>query len=61
MQELAYGDRGAGGKIKGGEALTFIIELIKIKGASVPKKVGGTPPLSSLCFFRVGRIALPCL
>merc|ERR1712024_243648 len=30
--ELAYGERGAGGKIKGGDALTFTIEMIEIKG-----------------------------
>jgi len=36
--ELAYGDRGAGGKIPGGAALVFQMEIIKIKGATVPKK-----------------------
>merc|ERR1711979_108064 len=36
--ELAYGDRGAGGKIPGGAALVFTMEIVKIKGATVPKK-----------------------
>jgi len=34
--DLAYGDRGAGGKIPGGAALVFQMEIIKIKGAKVP-------------------------
>mmetsp|Transcript_28355 Transcript_28355/g.81442 ORF Transcript_28355/g.81442 Transcript_28355/m.81442 type:complete len:158 (+) Transcript_28355:89-562(+) len=33
--ELAYGDRGSGGKIPGGSALVFQMELIKIKGDKV--------------------------
>ena len=32
--ELAYGDRGAGGRIPGGAALIFTLEMIKVKGAS---------------------------
>mmetsp|Transcript_134918 Transcript_134918/g.233082 ORF Transcript_134918/g.233082 Transcript_134918/m.233082 type:complete len:159 (+) Transcript_134918:94-570(+) len=36
--ELAYGDRGAGGVIPGKAALIFRMEIIKIKGKSVPKK-----------------------
>merc|ERR1719382_1747409 len=36
--DLAYGDRGAGGKIPGGAALVFQMEIIKIKGDKVPKK-----------------------
>eukprot|EP00441_Pelagodinium_beii_P001293 CAMPEP_0197703286 /NCGR_PEP_ID=MMETSP1338-20131121/125361_1 /TAXON_ID=43686 ORGANISM="Pelagodinium beii, Strain RCC1491" /NCGR_SAMPLE_ID=MMETSP1338 /ASSEMBLY_ACC=CAM_ASM_000754 /LENGTH=298 /DNA_ID=CAMNT_0043287179 /DNA_START=68 /DNA_END=963 /DNA_ORIENTATION=- len=36
--ELAYGDRGAGGKIPGGAALVFQMEIIKIKGKKVDKK-----------------------
>jgi len=32
--ELAYGDRGAGGKIKAGDVLVFIIEILKVKEAS---------------------------
>merc|ERR1719253_27676 len=35
--ELAYGDRGAGGKIPGGAALVFQMEIMKIKGDKVPK------------------------
>merc|ERR1740127_104425 len=35
--DLAYGDRGAGGKIPGGAALVFQMEIIKIKGAKVEK------------------------
>jgi len=34
--ELAYGSRGAGGKIPGDAALVFTIELIEIKGDKVP-------------------------
>merc|ERR1719277_2227656 len=34
--ELAYGDRGAGGKIPGGACLIFIMEIVKIKGPTVP-------------------------
>lgn len=30
--ELAYGDNGAGAMIPGGAALTFTIELLKVKG-----------------------------
>eukprot|EP00980_Cylindrotheca_fusiformis_P027928 scaffold22568_cov125-Cylindrotheca_fusiformis.AAC.25 len=33
--ELAYGDRGAGGRIPGGSVLVFILELIEVKGKSV--------------------------
>ena len=36
--ELAYGDRGAGGKIPGGAALVFQMEIIKIKGDKTPVK-----------------------
>merc|ERR1719436_569946 len=36
--DLAYGDRGAGGKIPGGAALVFQMEIIKIKGDKVDKK-----------------------
>mmetsp|Transcript_91713 Transcript_91713/g.230469 ORF Transcript_91713/g.230469 Transcript_91713/m.230469 type:complete len:157 (+) Transcript_91713:97-567(+) len=36
--DLAYGDRGAGGKIPGGAALVFEMEIIKIKGDKVPKE-----------------------
>ena len=34
--DLAYGDRGAGGKIPGGAALVFQMEIIKIKGDKTP-------------------------
>ena len=34
--DLAYGDKGAGGKIPGGAALVFQMEIIKIKGDTVP-------------------------
>lgn len=38
--ELAYGDRGGGGgKIKGGEALIFTMEIIQIKGEKVSARV----------------------
>jgi FKBP-type peptidyl-prolyl cis-trans isomerase len=33
--ELAYGDNGAGAMIPGGAALTFTIELLKVKGDHV--------------------------
>ena len=33
--ELAYGDRGAGGKIPGGAVLIFTLEMLKVKGPSV--------------------------
>merc|ERR1712130_857127 len=33
--ELGYGDRGSPPKIKGGDALIFIMEIIKIKGGKV--------------------------
>eukprot|EP00442_Polarella_glacialis_P049749 CAMPEP_0115107648 /NCGR_PEP_ID=MMETSP0227-20121206/37447_1 /TAXON_ID=89957 /ORGANISM="Polarella glacialis, Strain CCMP 1383" /LENGTH=154 /DNA_ID=CAMNT_0002505619 /DNA_START=79 /DNA_END=543 /DNA_ORIENTATION=+ len=36
--ELAYGERGAGGKIPGGAALVFTMEIITIKGKKVDKK-----------------------
>eukprot|EP00934_Nitzschia_sp_Nitz4_P005695 Nitzschia sp. Nitz4//scaffold35_size145790//120754//121414//NITZ4_003053-RA/size145790-processed-gene-0.214-mRNA-1//1//CDS//3329549193//5685//frame0 len=32
--ELAYGDRGAGGRIPGGSVLVFTLELLEVKGAS---------------------------
>jgi len=35
--DLAYGDRGRPPKIGGGDCLIFTIEIIKIKGAKVPK------------------------
>lgn len=34
--ELGYGDRGSPPKIKGGDALVFVMEIIKIKGDKVP-------------------------
>jgi len=34
--ELGYGERGAPPKIKGGDALIFLIELLKIKGGKTP-------------------------
>ena len=34
--ELGYGDSGSGAKIKGGDTLIFKMEIIKIKGDSVP-------------------------
>lgn len=37
--DLAYGDRGSPPKIKGGDALIFTIEIIKINGAKVPSVV----------------------
>ncbi|CAJ1940036.1 unnamed protein product [Cylindrotheca closterium] len=33
--ELAYGDRGAGGRIPGGSVLIFILEMLEVKGDSV--------------------------
>ena len=36
--DLAYGDRGAGGKIPGGATLIFKMEIVKIEGASTPRK-----------------------
>ena len=30
--ELAYGDRGAGGRIPGGSVLIFTLELLEVKG-----------------------------
>merc|ERR1712238_576516 len=36
--DLAYGDRGAGGKIPGGDCLVFTMEIIKINGDTVPVK-----------------------
>ena len=33
--QLAYGDRGAGGKIPGGAVLIFTLEMLKVKGPSV--------------------------
>merc|ERR1719510_1262892 len=35
--ELAYGERGAGGKIPGGATLVFEMEIMKLKGTGVPK------------------------
>jgi len=35
--ELGYGDNGSPPKIKGGDALIFILELLKIKGDKVPQ------------------------
>lgn len=34
--ELGYGDRGSPPKIPGGDTLVFVIEIIKIKGDTVP-------------------------
>ena len=34
--ELGYGDRGSPPKIGGGDALVFVMEIIKIKGDKVP-------------------------
>lgn len=34
--ELAYGDRGSPPKIGSGDVLIFVMELVKIKGATVP-------------------------
>merc|ERR1712087_290469 len=34
--EMAYGDRGSGAKIKGGDVLVFTIEILKIKGGKKP-------------------------
>merc|ERR1712038_564920 len=34
--ELGYGDRGSPPKIKGGDALIFVMEILKIKGDKVP-------------------------
>merc|ERR1712046_316968 len=34
--ELGYGDSGSGAKIPGGSVLVFTMEIIKIKGESVP-------------------------
>jgi len=34
--ELGYGDSGSGAKIPGGSVLVFIMEIIKIKGETVP-------------------------
>lgn len=36
--DLAYGDRDRGKFIKGGDALVFEIEILKIKGASKERK-----------------------
>merc|ERR1719313_1013969 len=36
--DLGYGDRGSPPKIKGGDTLVFVMEIIKIKGDKVPKK-----------------------
>ena len=35
---LAYGDSGRPPRIGGGDALIFTMEIVKIKGAKVPKK-----------------------
>mmetsp|Transcript_4249 Transcript_4249/g.7105 ORF Transcript_4249/g.7105 Transcript_4249/m.7105 type:complete len:233 (-) Transcript_4249:66-764(-) len=34
--EMAYGERGSGAKIKGGDVLVFTIEILKIKGGKKP-------------------------
>ena len=36
--DLAYGDSGRPPKIGGGDCLIFTMEIVKIKGDSVPKK-----------------------
>ena len=36
--DLAYGDSGRPPRIGGGDALIFTMEIVKIKGAKVPKK-----------------------
>ena len=36
--ELAYGDNGRPPRIQGGDCLIFTIEMVKIKGSSVPRK-----------------------
>ena len=41
--DLAYGDRGAPPKIKGGSALVFEVELISIEPAATPKPAMGHP------------------
>ncbi|KNC80394.1 hypothetical protein SARC_07251 [Sphaeroforma arctica JP610] len=43
--ELAYGERGAGSKIKKGEALIFEMEIIKVHKDGVPFTVFGYPIL----------------
>ena len=35
--DLGYGDRGRPPKIGGGDVLVFTMEIVKIKGAKVPK------------------------
>jgi len=41
--DLAYGESGQGGDIKGGDVLVFTIEIIKIQGASKPAERGPPP------------------
>ena len=46
--ELAYGDSGQGGDIKGGDVLVFTLHMIKINGAGKPAESRGPPPYTVL-------------